>query len=103
MRLGPQVQKFCKEASKFTHYLWPILSPLLLNFTILLTIHPNSMPPQDNLFSNFLTKIEAIREAPLKFSSTLLHYSIIYNSAQPYPLYHVLQPGIALYTVLWYS
>lgn len=61
---------------------------------------PNPMLSQNSLFSNLFNKIEAIRKMQLKYSSTLLHYQMLYINAQPYPVYHVLHPSIALYTML---
>lgn len=97
---GSEAQMVCKEECKSTHYVWPILSSLLLKFTILLNIHPNPMLSQNNLFSNFYNKIEAIRQLPLKSSSTLLHYQMLYINPEPYPLYHIRHPITALYTTL---
>lgn len=48
----------CKEACKSTHYLWSIISPLLLDFTILLNIHPTPCSHKTVFSLTSLTKLK---------------------------------------------
>ena len=72
-------------------------TPLKLHYLAKYSPQPHALA---RLFSNFLMEMEVVKEALLKFPSTLLHYQILYINAQPYPLYYVPHPGSALHIAL---